>query len=71
LSAIAAERFQRTGTGTAMSLYISSSSLGMFVGPPVWGFVADRAGYGWIFAGAGAAIVAATLAFVASEWRAR
>jgi MFS family permease len=71
LSAIAAERFQPTGTGTAMSLYISSSSLGMFVGPPVWGFVADRAGYGWIFAGAGAAIVAATLAFVASEWRAR
>jgi len=71
LSAIAAERFEPAGTGTAMSLYISSSSLGMFVGPPVWGFLADRAGYGWIFAGAGAAIVASTLFFVASEWRAR
>jgi len=71
LSALAAERFQPAGTGTAMSLYISSSSLGMFVGPPVWGFVADRTGYGWIFAGAGATIIAATLVFVASEWRAR
>jgi predicted MFS family arabinose efflux permease len=71
LSAIAAERFQPAGTGTAMSLYISSSSLGMFVGPPVWGFLADRTGYGWIFAGAGATVVASTLVFVASEWRAR
>jgi len=71
LSAIAAERFQPAGTGTAMSLYISSSSLGMFVGPPVWGFLADHAGYRWIFAGAGATVVASTLVFVASEWRAR
>ena len=71
LSAIAAERFQPAGTGTAMSLYISSSSLGLFVGPPVWGFLADRTGYGWIFAGAGATAVASTLAFVLSEWRAQ
>jgi MFS family permease len=71
LSAIAADRFHSTGTGTAMSLYISSSSLGQFVGPPVWGFVADRTGYGWIFAGAGTTVVAATLVFAASEWRAR
>jgi predicted MFS family arabinose efflux permease len=71
LSAIAAERFQPAGTGTAMSLYISSSSLGMFVGPPVWGFLADRVGYGWIFAGAGTTVALATLVFVASEWKAR
>ena len=58
------------GTRSGMSLYISSSSLGLFVGPPLWGFLADRTGYGWVFAAAGATVVAATVVFIAFEWRA-
>ena len=71
LSSIAAERFHSVGTRSGMSLYISSSSLGLFVGPPLWGFLADRTGYGWVFAAAGATVVAATVVFIAFEWRAR
>jgi DHA1 family multidrug resistance protein-like MFS transporter len=69
LSSIAAERFHTSGTGSAMSLYISSSSLGMFVGPPVWGTLADRTGYGWIFVAAGGTVATATLVFLFLEAR--
>ncbi len=69
LSSLAAERFHQSGTGTAMSLYMSSSSLGQFLGPPVWGLLADLTTYGWIFAAAGATLMVATLAFVMGERR--
>ena len=69
LSSLAAERFHQSGTGTSMSLYMSSSSLGQFLGPPVWGLLADLTAYGWIFAAAGGTLVLATLAFLMSERR--
>jgi MFS family permease len=69
LSSLAAERFHQSGTGTAMSLYMSSSSLGQFLGPPGWGILADLTTYGWIFAAAGSALVVATLAFLVTERR--
>ena len=69
LTSIAAERFHSSGTGSAMSLYISASSLGMFVGPLFWGFLADRTGYGWVFAGAGATLAGATMLFIFLETR--
>lgn len=69
LSSLATERFHQSGSGTAMSLYISSSSLGQFLGPPVWGLLADLTAYGWIFATSGSTLVLATLAFVMSERR--
>jgi len=69
LSSLAAERFHRSGTGTAMSLYMSSSSLGQFIGPPVWGLLADLTAYGWIFGAAGGTLVVATVVFVISERR--
>lgn len=67
LSSLAAERFHQSGTGTAMSLYMSSSSLGQFLGPPVWGVLADLTAYRWIFAAAGGTLVVTTVAFVMSE----
>lgn len=69
LSSLAAERFHQSGTGTAMSLYISSSSFGQFLGPPVWGFMADLTDYRWIFAAAGGTLVLSTVAFLFSERR--
>lgn len=71
LSSLAAERFHPSGTGTAMSLYMSASSLGQFLGPPVWGLLADLTAFGWIFAAAGATLVVASLAFVMNEMNAR
>jgi MFS family permease len=69
LSSLAAERFHQSGTGTAMSLYMSSSSLGQFFGPPVWGVLADLTAYRWIFAAAGGTLVVTTVVFVMSERR--
>src|SRR5262249_57890806 len=68
LSSIAAERFHPLHGGQAMSLYISASSLGMFIGPPLWGALADAAGYKVVFTGAGALLAGATAAFVCNEW---
>jgi MFS family permease len=70
LSSIAADRFHPSHTGQSMSLYFSVSSLGMFLGPPAWGALADRVGYGPVFAAAGALLAAGTLAFVGWELRA-
>ncbi|NWG12315.1 MAG: MFS transporter, partial [Acidobacteria bacterium] len=71
LSSIAAERFHPLHGGQGMSLYISASSLGMFLGPPVWGTITDRAGYGAMFVLAGLTLTAATIVFVAAQYRAR
>jgi MFS family permease len=64
LSSIAAERFHPLHTGQAMSLYLSASALGMFVGPPIWGGMADFAGYAPMFWTAGGLMSAGTLWFV-------
>ncbi len=64
LSSIAAERFHPLHTGKAMSLYIASSSLGSFIGPPIWGALADSAGYSTMFACAGLALILGTLSFL-------
>jgi MFS family permease len=69
LSSLAAERFHPVHGGPAMSLYFSASSLGMFVGPPIWGALADRAGYRMVFAVAAAVLASATASFVYYEWR--
>ncbi|MBM3801002.1 MAG: MFS transporter [Acidimicrobiia bacterium] len=69
LSSLATERFHQSGTGAAMSLYMSASSLGHFLGPPLWGLLADLTEFQWIFAAAGATLVVASLAFVANERR--
>jgi ACS family hexuronate transporter-like MFS transporter len=67
LSSIAAERFHPVHAGQALGLYISASNLGMFIGPPLWGAIADRTGYGFIFAAAGCALIAGTAAFALRE----
>jgi MFS family permease len=64
LSSIAAERFHPLHAGQAMSLYISASALGMFVGPPIWGALADRTGYPLMFVLAGAVLAVSALTFV-------
>lgn len=69
LSSIAAERFHPLVPGHGMSLYISASSLGLFVGPPVWGFFADRTNYFWTFAATGLLLASATLVFLVAELR--
>ncbi len=71
LSSIAAERFHPLHTGHGMSLYLSASALGMFIGPPIWGTIADRAGYEPMFLLAGLTMTAGTIAFVAAQYRAR
>ena len=69
LSSFAAERFHSLVPGHGISLYISASSLGMFLGPPFWGAFADNTDYYWMFAVAGAVLASATVVYVASEWR--
>ena len=68
LSSIAAERFHPLHTGNAMSLYLSAFSLGMFLGPPLWGFIGDRLSSVWMFAAAGVFVICATAAFVISRF---
>ena len=70
LSSYAAERFHPLHTGNAMSLYMSSFSLGMFLGSPLWGYVGNQWGYLRIFASAGLLVFCSTLIFVISRsWR--
>ena len=68
LSSIAAERFHALVPGHGLSLYISASSIGLFIGPPLWGILADHTNYIWMFAAAGAILASATCLYVASEW---
>ncbi|MGH9340639.1 MAG: MFS transporter [Acidobacteriota bacterium] len=67
LSSLAAERFHPLHAGQAMTIYISASSLGMFVGPPIWGVLLDSLGAPIMFAVAGSLLVAATTSFVFSQ----
>ena len=70
LSSIATDRFHPEYPGQAMSLYISAYSLGMFIGPPVWGAIADAAGYKTAFAVSGAVLLTGVAAFVVSQtWK--
>jgi MFS family permease len=69
LSSLAAERFHPLYPGQGMSLYVSASGLGLFMGPPMWGVIADRFGYSVIFLLAGLLLWLATAVFVAAEMR--
>ena len=69
LSALASERFHPLHTGQGMSLYTAASSLGFFVGPPVWGFLTDRTSYKLTFASAGLLLVLSVVIFIAFESR--
>jgi MFS family permease len=71
LSSLAAERFHPLYPGQGMSLYISASGLGLFLGPPLWGALADQFGYTVIFAAAGVLLASATGVFVRRENRAK
>jgi predicted MFS family arabinose efflux permease len=71
LSSVAAERFHPLHAGQGLSLYLSASALGMFVGPPIWGAIADRAGFALMFLLAGSAMSAGTVVFVAGQARMR
>jgi MFS family permease len=70
LSSLAAERFPRMHAAQATSLYLSANAVGLFVGPPLWGMVADRVGYGPMFAAAGLLLAGATAWFVVAQLRA-
>ena len=64
LSSMATERFPPLHEGQALSLYISAAATGMFLGPPLWGLVADWAGYPIMFAGAALILGTSTILFV-------
>ena len=68
LSSIATDRFHPTHTGQGLSLYLSASSLGMFIGPPVWGLIADQTGHASIFSAAGSLLALGTTVFIAWLW---
>lgn len=67
LSSIATDRFHPDYPGQGMSLYISAYSLGMFVGPPVWGAIADSAGYKMAFGVSAAVLLTGVAAFLLSQ----
>ena len=69
LSSIATERFHPLHSGQAMGLYSSASSLGMFLGPPLWGAVADVTGYSVMFAASGTLLGIYATVFVLIQWR--
>lgn len=69
LSALASERFHPLHTGQGMSLYTAASSLGFFIGPPVWGSLTDLTSYKLTFASSGLLLVVAVVTFVAFESR--
>ncbi|MBI4444710.1 MAG: MFS transporter [Acidobacteria bacterium] len=69
LSSIATERFHPLHSGQGLGLYISASSLGMFMGPPAWGALADEIGLGRVFVAAGILLAVATVLFVVGQSR--
>ena len=71
LSSIAAERFHPLHAGQALSLYVSASGIGMFVGPPLWGAVVDLAGYRVMFAASGVVLALNAILFVAWQRRSK
>jgi MFS family permease len=71
LSSIAAERFHPLHAGQALSLYVSASAIGMFVGPPLWGAVVDLAGYRVMFALSGVVLAVNAIVFVTRQRRSK
>lgn len=69
LSSLASERFHPLHTGPAMSLYISASTLGLFIGPPLWGSLVELIGYSSLFGLAGIILFSATTFFLMREWK--
>jgi MFS family permease len=70
LSSLAAERFPKMHAAQATSFYISANALGLFIGPPLWGGLADRIGYPRMFGAAGLVMGLCTLWFVRAQRRA-
>jgi len=54
----------RGNKGLAISLYLSLFDVGMGIGAPFFGWVADMEGYRWMYALAGLLLLAATAAFM-------
>lgn len=71
LSSIAAERFHPLHAGQALSLYVSASGIGMFLGPPLWGAVVDLAGYRVMFAASGVVLALNAILFVTWQRRSK
>ncbi|RPJ84851.1 MAG: MFS transporter [Acidobacteria bacterium] len=71
LSSLAAERFHPLYQGQGMSLYVSASGLGHFMGPPIWGALADKFGYSLIFLLSGSLLALAVATFILAESRTR
>ena len=69
LSSMASERFHPLHVGQAVGLYYSVASLGFFLGPPLWGALADVTSYQTSFAWAGILMILATVFFVLVQWR--
>ena len=69
LSSMAAERFHPLHVGQAMGVYHASTSVGLFLGPPLWGVIADVTDYRTTFAGAGTLLVLSTALFILVQWR--
>jgi MFS family permease len=53
----------RENKGLALSLYLSLFDLGMGLGSPLFGWISDLGGYRSMYAAAGAALLATTIAF--------
>ncbi len=64
LSSIAAERFHPLHTGQAMTLYTAASTLGLFIGAPVWGALADMTSYAFVFTVAALLLALSTVVFL-------
>ncbi|HXK62145.1 MAG TPA: MFS transporter [Acidobacteriota bacterium] len=69
LSSLAAERFHPLYPGQGMSLYVSASGLGHFIGPPIWGILSDQFGYTVVFLMAGLLLALGVGVFVFAESR--
>lgn len=69
LSSLATERCHPMHLESGTALYLASSSLGAFLGSPVWGAVADAAGFSAVFICAGALLSLATVGFMFRQRR--
>jgi len=69
LSSEAAERFHPMHLESGTALYLASSSLGAFMGSPVWGSVADAAGYAVVFVSSASLLSLTTVGFILRQRR--
>lgn len=67
-AAFAADSVPPENRGFSLGLFRTFGDLGLMVGPPLLGFVADTGGYGWAFGVNAIVVVALTVVFVAAVW---